>query len=77
MDREQPYSGPELSRQAPVAEAGFNKGGGQFLSSGKNQEKKKKEKRNKGGGRRDLLSFRPLRINISMRSILLPSILRA
>lgn len=42
MDREQPYPGPELSRQAPVAEAGFNKGGGQFLSSGKNQEKKKK-----------------------------------
>lgn len=36
------------------------------------------EKRNKGGRRCDLLlSFRPLLINISMRFILLPSILRA
>lgn len=33
MDRDQPYPGPELSRQAPVAETGFNKGEGQFLSS--------------------------------------------
>lgn len=49
MDREQPYPGPELSRQAPVAEAGFNKGGGQFLSSGKNQEKKKRRKEIKEG----------------------------
>lgn len=48
MDRDQPYPGPELSRQAPVAEAGFNKGEGQFLSSGKNQKKKRRKEIKEG-----------------------------